>query len=152
VTLPHDVQYLAIVWFHNRNRYHAPRARQTFGWAATVSASLPRLLACAVAFGLVFYYGEWFLEGRAVPFAPGRYAGAGARIGGPFRVADLVGAIWIGLIFHHYYLDQKIWRIRADQRLTRDLRLDPAVAAAASTLSPSETTGSLEQRSRAAKG
>ena len=31
--------------------------------------------------------------------------------------------LWWGLAMNHYYLDQKIWRIRGDDELKRSLRL-----------------------------
>jgi hypothetical protein len=41
-------------------------------------------------------------------------------------LSDLgVGFLW-GFALHHYYLDQKIWRVRHDDAVSRDLRLDLA--------------------------
>ena len=37
----------------------------------------------------------------------------------------MVGFIW-GLSLHHYYLDQKIWRVSRDTGLNRDLKLSAA--------------------------
>jgi hypothetical protein len=33
-------------------------------------------------------------------------------------------ALYWGLFFHHYYLDQRIWRVRGDGALRRELGLD----------------------------
>jgi len=58
-----------------------------------------------------------------VPLSLGRYHGAHVPLGASLRVSDLVFAIWIGVVFNHQYLDQKIWKISKDDRLNVDLRL-----------------------------
>jgi hypothetical protein len=35
----------------------------------------------------------------------------------------IFGTIWWGIALNHYYLDQKIWRIRGDERLKKNLGL-----------------------------
>jgi hypothetical protein len=128
LTYPHNVQYMAIVWFYARNRYHGAPAGAKFGLAARVSRNRLVFGAAAWAYGAVYYYTDWFLEGIAVPGSLGAFALARmplAHEGGP-SVADLVASIWVGFAFHHYYLDQKIWRISHDRRLVKDLRLAPA--------------------------
>ncbi len=37
----------------------------------------------------------------------------------------MVGFVW-GFALHHYYLDQKIWRVSRDSGLNRDLKLSSA--------------------------
>jgi hypothetical protein len=128
ITLPHNVQYLAIVWFHNKNRYHTPEARQHYGLAASVSATLPWFLGVATVYGVVFYYVRWVLEGSPVPLLPARFAWSHLSLGMSYTVADLVSAIWIGFIFHHQYLDQRIWKISSDRRLNHDLHLNARAA------------------------
>jgi hypothetical protein len=42
-------------------------------------------------------------------------------------VSDLgVSFLW-GFALHHYYLDQRIWHVRRDRAVSRDLRLAQAV-------------------------
>ena len=122
VTLPHNIQYMAIVWFYNKNRYHGVDDRHVYGWAPRANATLARFIGLGLVFSVLFFYSRWYFEGLAVPFSLGRSAWAYAPLG-QYRVADLVGAIWIGFIFHHQYLDQRIWKISKDRRLNRDLRL-----------------------------
>ena len=129
VTYPHSLQYMGIVWFHNRNRYGGRTGARGYGAAAYVSRTFAGFLACAIVFGLVFFYVDWFLEARNVPFALGYFRRAEVPLGQGLRVADLVAVTWLGFIFNHYYLDQKIWRIRTDVRLNEDLGLTPAAAA-----------------------
>ncbi len=45
VTIFHDIQYHAIIWFHHRNRYHRPGVDQRqFGPAPKISRNLLNLL------------------------------------------------------------------------------------------------------------
>ena len=44
-------------------------------------------------------------------------------------VSDIgVGFLW-GFALHHYYLDQKIWHVRHDENVSRDLRLEERLSA-----------------------
>jgi len=131
ITLPHNLQYLAIVWFHNRNRYGATApAAPALGWAAAANRSLGRFVALGAVFSLVVFYPRWYLEGLAVPLSLGSFHWAHAPLGGSsLRVADLVFAVWVGVVFNHQYLDQKIWKLSRDDRLNEDLRLATPSAA-----------------------
>lgn len=40
-----------------------------------------------------------------------------------FTPTDVVNAIWWFVAIHHYYLDQRIWRVSRDKRLRADLKL-----------------------------
>jgi hypothetical protein len=122
-TMPHNLQYMAIVWFYNRNRFGADPDGRQYGFASVANKSVLRFALFALAASIVLFYSRWYFEGVAVPFAPGRYAGADVPLGQGFRVADLVAAAWIGIVFHHQYLDQKIWKVSRDTRLQHDLRL-----------------------------
>lgn len=125
VTAPHNLQYLAIVWVHNRNRYGAGGAAHArHGFAAIANASVARFAVCAAIFSLTIFYSRFYLEGLDVPFGFGRFAWAESFVGGPFRVADVVAAAWIGIAFNHQHLDQRIWKVSRDPAVVRDLRLD----------------------------
>jgi hypothetical protein len=121
VTFPHNLQYVAIVWFHNRNRYRVAERARDYGVASPANGSLARFAFLGIAFSIVVLYTRFYFEGQPVPFALGRYAAATSPLGGMFRVSDLVAAAWIGLVFHHQYLDQRIWKISCDRTLNRDL-------------------------------
>lgn len=122
VTYPHSVQYLGIVWFHNKNRYQVSSATH-YGWAHHASRNLTRFLVAATLFSVLFFYAEWFLEARRAPFSFAYFQWSQLPLGQGFTVADLVAVTWLGFIFNHYYLDQKIWRIRTDRQLANDLRV-----------------------------
>ena len=123
VTFPHNLQYVAIVWFHNRNRYSRSTAALDYGVASAANRTLARFVFLGLAFSIVVLYTRFYFEGQPVPLALGRYAGAVSPLGGMFRVSDLVAAAWIGLVFHHQYLDQRIWKLSRDSELNRALKL-----------------------------
>lgn len=122
-TLPHNLQYLAIVWFYNRNRFGGDVAGGAYGLASVANKTVWRFGAVAVLASVALFYSRWYFEGVAVPFSLGRFPWSQAAVAPGFRVADVVGALWIGVVFHHQYLDQKIWKVSRDAALVRDLRL-----------------------------
>jgi hypothetical protein len=126
ITLPHNLQYLAIVWFYNTNRYGPARDARVYGWATVANGSVWRFTALAALFSVAVFYTRWYFEGRWVPLSIGRFGWSQVPIGQSLRVSDLVVAVWIGVVFNHQYLDQKIWRISRDDQLNEDLRLPAA--------------------------
>jgi hypothetical protein len=99
VTIVHNLQYHAIVWFHNRNRYAGD---QSYG---RIPAAVSRSLMAYVVIGLVFS-----LVYRIPGFALG-------------QVSDLAFGFFYGFGLTHYYLDSRIWRVRHDPNLREALRL-----------------------------
>lgn len=105
VTIVHNLQYHAIVWFHNRNKYTADSAVSRFGRIpVAVTRSLALYLAAGLCFSLLY---------RVPGFALG-------------RVSDIAFGLFCGFGFTHYYLDSRIWRVRNDASLRETLRLVPA--------------------------
>lgn len=113
VTYYHNIQYHGIVWFYNRNRYHVEGAVQRYGLAPLVSRNFATFYLAAFLFTILYRYPEWFLTGAL----------GNMRVGSLFTVADLALVTWWGFAFHHYYLDQKIWRLSRDKRLAQDLKV-----------------------------
>jgi len=99
VTIVHNLQYHAIVWFHNRNRYSGD---ERFG---RVPAAVSRSLAVYIVAGLVF---------SALYRIPGFQLG---------RVSDLAFGFFCGFGLTHYYLDSRIWRVRHDPGLREALQM-----------------------------
>jgi hypothetical protein len=119
VTSFHNVQYLAIVWFFHQNRRagsaHRPRPVPLFA----------RSLWVFLGVGLVFTACYRVLLGCAFSAWPGCDVGAqDVMLPAGLTVSDLGVAFLWGFALHHYYLDQKIWHVRRDAALSRDLRLD----------------------------
>jgi len=102
VTIVHNLQYHAIVWFHNRNRYAGAESVARHG---RIPAAVGRsLLAYALA-GLVF---------SVLYRIPGYALG---------QVSDLAFGFFCGFGLTHYYLDSRIWRVRHDPGLREALAL-----------------------------
>jgi hypothetical protein len=101
VTIVHNLQYHAIVWFHNRNRY-AGAGETRFGRIPTaVSRSLLVYVAMGLAFSLVY---------RVPGFALG-------------KISELAFGFFCGVGLTHYFLDSRIWRVRHDPGLRAALGL-----------------------------
>jgi hypothetical protein len=115
VVIFHNIQYLGLVWFHNRNRY---AARSEFGPAGAINRSVASyLIFCIVFSGLVYLS---FAASTGV--FPWIHLGLQTRWG-PITFNQIGLCLWWGLALNHYYLDQKIWRIRGDHQLKKNLGL-----------------------------
>jgi hypothetical protein len=123
VTAFHNVQYHGIVWFYHRNRYHGRGVDpSTFGLASRISQRFVFYVACGVAFTLLY---------RALGCGFGVHPGCGTfnaqvMLGAGLSLRELVSGFILGFALHHYYLDQKIWRVSRDAGLTQDLKLSAA--------------------------
>jgi hypothetical protein len=111
----HNVQYLGLVWFHNRNRYGDSTGH---GAAQVVNRSLPFFLGACALFSAIVYLGFACSTGVFPGCAP-----LGDRHLGPVTWNQIGLCLWWGLAMNHYVLDQQIWRVRGDRELRRDLRL-----------------------------
>jgi hypothetical protein len=100
VTIVHNLQYHAIVWFHNQNRYACTSSEARHG---CVPAAVSRSLLAYVAAGLVFSL---------------LYRIPGFELG---KVSDLAFGLFCGFGLTHYYLDSRIWRVRHDPGLREAL-------------------------------
>lgn len=101
----HGVQYVALVWVHERNRL-AERA------------SLARYVGLLTLFSL----GLYLAAGAATGVFPGLHPWSEATLG-PVSVNELGLSLWWGLALHHYVVDAYVWRVRGDRRLARNLGL-----------------------------
>jgi hypothetical protein len=102
VTIVHNLQYHAIIWFHNRNRYADADSRSRNGRVpAAVSRSLLAYLAVGLLFSVLY---------RVPGFALG-------------KVSELAFGFFCGFGLTHYYLDSRIWRVRHDPGLRQALQL-----------------------------
>ena len=116
IVIFHNLQYVGLVWFHNRNRYAGAGAEH--GLASLVNRGPGLFLGACLAFSLGIYATVACATG-AFP-ACHWFEGAGV---GPVTWNQIGLCLWWGLAMNHYYLDQKIWRIRDDAALSRSLRL-----------------------------
>jgi hypothetical protein len=97
----HSLQYHRLMWFHNKNRYSVPEARERYGMAAFFAKSFGNYIIIALAL-------HWALNVLPSAYFP--------------AVQWLQAAIW-GLPFTHYLLDSKIWRVRGDKELAAALHM-----------------------------
>jgi len=114
ITVFHNVQYLGLVWFYNRNRYG--QATPAVGPAWWINRSLGRFLGVCGLFSVVYLlfacWADVFPGCRIFTFTVGTIT------------ASQIGlCLWWGLALQHYYLDQRIWRLSADAALKRHLKL-----------------------------
>jgi len=102
VTIVHNLQYHALIWFHNRNRYgSAESAGRNGPIPKAVSRSLLTYAATALLFSAAY-----------------RIPGAHLQ-----SVSDLAFGFFCGFGLTHYYLDSRIWRVRHDPGLREALQL-----------------------------
>jgi hypothetical protein len=107
LTIYHNIQYHRIVWFHNKNKYNRQPAAD-YGAASAINKTIWRYILFALLFGAAYHVPHYALvspDGLAMAF------------------------IWGGA-FTHYYLDSKIWRVRRDERLNENLRMESSLQSA----------------------
>lgn len=114
LTIFHNIQYHRMVRFYNVNVYTEDHAAERNGLAATLTRKLAVFGVLALAWSFLIVAprsaAEMFLASE------------------PLKA--LIGGLFWGAAFHHYYLDAVIWRLRSPE-LARNLRLAPAAVPAA---------------------
>jgi len=127
VTIFHDMQYHAIVWYHQKNRMAkaGDERYEKYGIAAKISRSFPVYMGCAIAMGITFG-----LIGCVIDVNPGCFpdwvpliAARSTNIFGQMTINELFYGVFLGVLMHHYYVDQFIWRPSKDKNLQKDLKL-----------------------------
>lgn len=120
VTIFHDVQYHAVVWFYQRNRYRGPDADR-FGPAAWVGRSFATFAVCAVLAGSVM--GAVVCGLDVQPGCTPLVTSSQLTIFGTVTWREALFGVFLGFLMHHYFIDQFIWRPGHDATLRRDLQL-----------------------------
>jgi hypothetical protein len=111
MTLFHNIQYHAIVWHYNRKKYRDP----SFGAATYFNKSFSVYAIAAILFAAMYVAAAWFST---------EYPSLSGEFSEPAFV-PIAFVLWWGVLFHHYYLDQKIWRVSK----TKDLQQQLGIAA-----------------------
>lgn len=122
VTIFHDIQYHAIIWFHHRNRYHREGVdKKKFGLAPKISKNLGTYFGCAIFFALVFrLLGCTFdVHPGCVPFV----ITSDIELFGGIHTDALLKGFLLGFPLHHYFVDQFIWKTSKDKELRKDLNV-----------------------------
>jgi hypothetical protein len=102
VTIVHNLQYHALIWFHNRNRYGGAQAGESHG---RIPRAVSRSLLSYALVALIF---------------SAAYRVPGFQLG---QASDLAFGFFCGFGLTHYYLDSRIWRVRNDPALRQALQL-----------------------------
>lgn len=120
VTIFHDVQYHAVVWFYQRNRYRGSDARR-YGPAAWVGRSFATFALCAVATGGVM--GAVVCGLDVQPGCTPLVTSSQMPLFGTVTWREALFGVFLGFLMHHYFIDQFIWRPSRDEGLRRDLHM-----------------------------
>ncbi len=118
LTVPHDVQYDAIVWFYHRQR--KARGVTMRGLAGWITGRLPVFLGAGIVMAVAFRYLGCGLElhSGCIPMIKT----SAQPLFGEITLRDLLTAVFLGFPLNHYWLDQFIWRPSRDAQLAADLR------------------------------
>jgi hypothetical protein len=123
VTIYHNVQYHALLWFYQRNRYGSGDGAR-HGAAAWIGRSFATFALSAVAVGAVV--GAIVCALDVQPVCVPWLDASRLVLFGDVTWSDALLGVFLGFLMHHYFLDQFIWRPSRDTRLQRDLQLAPA--------------------------
>src|SRR5262249_14848898 len=96
----HSFQYHRLLWFHNKNRYQAPGAREKHGLAVYFARNFGTYMTLAIALHFVV---------SPLP-----------QLAFPNLI--LSAALW-GVAFTHYVLDAKIGHVRGEKELAQALHI-----------------------------
>jgi hypothetical protein len=123
VTIYHDVQYHAIVWFYSKNRYQKPGVdTKKYGLATKITKNFATYMMCGIAMAAMFR-----LFGCSFQVHPGcgiLVMTSDQLLFGSISSKELLYVFLLGLPMHHYFVDQYIWRPSKDTTLQKDLKLN----------------------------
>lgn len=119
LTIYHNIQYHALLWYYNRAKYLAPNARENYGAAAWANKNMFIYFGLGVAYTFVTIGFQYYDVDLLVQ--------TGKSTSGRAIALGLGAAIW-GYSFVHYWLDGKIWHVREDEELRNVLGFAPPPA------------------------
>jgi len=131
VTVGHNIQYHRIVWMYGQNKYQAPEARSRFGAAAAIFSRFWIYFGIGLLFTFALYRGpwiDWLKTTVGMNLDQSIFLGVGmmAGLADPTRLnlgQQLFGGLLLGWAMQHYYLDSKIWRVRTDKAVAKQLQV-----------------------------
>jgi hypothetical protein len=122
VTIYHDVQYHAIVWFYSRNRYHKPGVdRKKYGLAVFLSSNFVIYAVAGIAMAALLR-----VTGSIFDIFPGldpMVKTSQITLFGDMTMSLFIFSVVVGIPIHHYFVDQYIWRPSKDKELQKDLKM-----------------------------
>ena len=127
VTVYHDVQYHAIVYFYSRNRYHRPGVDpKRYGLAPKLTKNFFTYMLAGIAMAGIFR-----LLGCSFEVHPGCMSlvlTSQQTLFGSITTKELLVGFMLGFPLHHYFVDQFIWRPSRDANLRKDLKVQSSGA------------------------
>jgi hypothetical protein len=129
VTIYHDIQYHVLVYCHQQNRFRDNAQAKEHGIAALLSKNVFVFGAAALSFGLLvrgFGCSIQVFDGAKQCFMPALVSKV--HLFGTVNSDTLLAVFFLGFPCHHYFVDQFIWKPSKDERLQRDLKLEPVPA------------------------
>jgi hypothetical protein len=127
VTVYHDVQYHAIVYFYSRNRYHRPGVDpKRYGLAPKLTKNFFTYILAGIAMAGIFH-----LLGCSFDVHPGCMSlvlTSHQPLFGTITTKELLIGFMLGFPLHHYFVDQFIWRPSRDTNLRQDLKVNTPTA------------------------
>jgi hypothetical protein len=122
VTIYHDVQYHAIVWYYSQNRYHKPGVdKKKYGLAVKLSQNIAIYALAGIAMAALLR-----VTGSLFDITPGFspiFMTSEVTLFGNMTFSELLLGVVIGIPLHHYFVDQYIWRPSKDKVLREDLKI-----------------------------
>jgi hypothetical protein len=122
VTVYHDVQYHAIVYFYSRNRYHKPGVdKKKYGLAPRLTKNFATYIIAGIAMA-----GAFRLLGCSFDVHAGCMTlvlTSKQTLFGSITTKELLVGFMLGFPLHHYFVDQFIWRPSKDANLRADLKM-----------------------------
>ncbi len=122
VTIYHDVQYHAIVWFYSQNRYQKPGVdKKKYGLAVKLSQNFAIYALAGITMAALLRVTGSFLD--VTPGFEPLVMTSQITLFGDISTSELLLGFVIGIPLHHYFVDQYIWRPSKDKTLQEDLKI-----------------------------
>lgn len=130
VTVGHNIQYHRIIWSYGKNKY-AQEQRPGFAIARQIFRHIWIYALTGILFTFALYRGPWVefinnLTGTTLNTALLNSLSMMAGVADPTKLQlgeKIFAAMIIGWAMQHYYLDSKIWRVRSDKMVQKNLKL-----------------------------
>ncbi len=114
-SLFHNIQYHAIVWYYGQRRYQTEFGSGVFGLARRINSNFATYVLAALLFSTLFTLIFW-ARGEI------RFLNGSLGVG---TWGNLAYVLYFGIVGHHFFLDQKIWRTNRSPELNHYFELRP---------------------------
>ena len=105
ITTPHNIQYLAFVQLFNKKQFET--SPNDHGIARFLTQRVLLFFGVSLVFSALFEFGRtgtiYFTDTNS------------------FILRNTVAIFFLSLVLHHYYLDAVIWRVRKDEKLSKNI-------------------------------